>query len=225
MFNETLIPLREKKFAKTKIAIMNAFVERLNTIRFEDISIRDICESVEVSEATFFNYFPKKIDILKYFKQLGTTRIYWHLKLNEDDLTGLEKIYAAFDAIADIIRNSDFFLELVSTFTKEKIYPELIDISDAEKFYAFPDMPQLADKPCMMLDQLFKDLWEETIQQKQISPKMVQENFVIALISLMIGVPLAIRKENFKDLKKYYHEQIDVLLGSYRQAGKNKKRK
>ena len=62
--------LRERKHARTKIAIMNAFIERLEKTRFDDISIRQICKSVEVSEGTFFNYFPEKIDIINYYMNL-----------------------------------------------------------------------------------------------------------------------------------------------------------
>jgi len=53
-------PLREKKHARTKITIMAAFIKCLEKTRFEDISIRQICKSVEVSEGTFFNYFPRR---------------------------------------------------------------------------------------------------------------------------------------------------------------------
>ena len=69
--------LREKKHARTKIAIMNAFIKRLEKTRFDDISIREICKSVEVSEGTFFNYFSEKIDIINYYSHLLFLKIFW----------------------------------------------------------------------------------------------------------------------------------------------------
>ena len=54
---ETRYSLRERKYAKTKISLANAFMERLKTKRFSDIAIKEVCENVEVSEGTFYNYF------------------------------------------------------------------------------------------------------------------------------------------------------------------------
>ena len=69
--------LREKKHARTKIALMSSFIERLRNSRFEDISIRDVCKSAEISEGTFFNYFPEKIDVITYYVNLMTMKVIW----------------------------------------------------------------------------------------------------------------------------------------------------
>ncbi len=58
--------LREIKHARTKIALMKAFIEHLRHSSFEDISVKDACKRAEISEGTFFNYFPGKIDYLLY---------------------------------------------------------------------------------------------------------------------------------------------------------------
>jgi len=69
--------LRERKHAKTKIAIMDAFIKRLEKTRFDDISVRQICKDVDVSEGTFFNYFPEKIDIINYYMHLEFLQVVW----------------------------------------------------------------------------------------------------------------------------------------------------
>jgi hypothetical protein len=55
------IALREKKFAKTKIDLLNTFYEKLKTEKLEDISVKDLCMETNISYKTFFNYFSKKI--------------------------------------------------------------------------------------------------------------------------------------------------------------------
>jgi hypothetical protein len=71
-------PLRQRKYARTKLALMNAALERLKDKSLEEISVRELCEEAEVSEATFFNYFPSKTDLLVYFVQLWTIEAGWH---------------------------------------------------------------------------------------------------------------------------------------------------
>lgn len=58
------LSLREKKYAKTKLALLDAATERIGEKTFDAISVKELCEQAEVSEATFFNYFPKKQDLL-----------------------------------------------------------------------------------------------------------------------------------------------------------------
>jgi len=72
--------LRQIKHAKTRIAIMDAFIKRLEKTRFDDIAIREICKSVEISEGTFFNYFPQKIDIVNYYVSLMFIEVIWKMR-------------------------------------------------------------------------------------------------------------------------------------------------
>ena len=67
--------LRERKFARTRLKLAQALVKRLQQASLEEIVVRDLCDDVEISEATFFNYFPRKLDLLDYYTQL------WMLEL------------------------------------------------------------------------------------------------------------------------------------------------
>lgn len=71
------ITLREKKFARTKLALMRAAVARLRVKSFNDVTVKELCEEAQVSEATFFNYFPKKDDVLRYFIQIWMVEVTW----------------------------------------------------------------------------------------------------------------------------------------------------
>ncbi len=52
--------LRELKSAKKRLKLTQALVRRLALTPLEEVVMRDLCDDVEVSEITFFNYFPRK---------------------------------------------------------------------------------------------------------------------------------------------------------------------
>ena len=70
--------LREVKHARTKLDIANAFVRRLRTSRYEEISIRELCRSVEISEGRFGGM---KINKLVFSQLLGAAIIGYVLAL------------------------------------------------------------------------------------------------------------------------------------------------
>ena len=53
------IGLRERKSAKLKLGLAETLVELLEQRPLEEISVRELCEAHEISEATFFNYYFK----------------------------------------------------------------------------------------------------------------------------------------------------------------------
>ena len=52
------IPLRERKRARTRIALVEALLERLVERPLDAIQVAELVEAVDISPATFFNYFP-----------------------------------------------------------------------------------------------------------------------------------------------------------------------
>lgn len=71
--------LRERKMAQTKIAIMEAVIAMLAERPFVELSVREISEAVDISEMTFFNYFPSKSDVVVYFVQVWSVRVQWEM--------------------------------------------------------------------------------------------------------------------------------------------------
>ena len=58
-------PLRERKYAATKAALLDAVLARLHDQTLDSISVKEVCREVPVSEATFFNYFTSK-DVVRH---------------------------------------------------------------------------------------------------------------------------------------------------------------
>ena len=56
--------LRERKKARTRASILEAASELSLESGFDGLRVRDLIEHLEISEATFFNYFPSKSALL-----------------------------------------------------------------------------------------------------------------------------------------------------------------
>ena len=61
--------LRERKFARTRLALAEVVTNHLENAPLEALSVRALCERAQISEATFFNYFPKKEAIVVYLEE------------------------------------------------------------------------------------------------------------------------------------------------------------
>jgi AcrR family transcriptional regulator len=64
--------LREKQKHHTRSEIVRIAFELFATHGYEDVSVEMICDTVGISRATFFNYFPQKELILR---EIASTRV------------------------------------------------------------------------------------------------------------------------------------------------------
>jgi AcrR family transcriptional regulator len=210
--------LRERKYAKTKIGLANAFMERLKTTRFSDIPIKDVCYSVEVSEGTFYNYFPQKVDVVYYAKSLVGLKIAWEIRLKEGELSSLQLIESALDLIAQEMQPPYLFYEMISIFTGEQRKPETMTLSVLEKEYAYPDCEGIGGVEIGDIEDLFSALIKTAQDQYEINGDIDVKELLLLLMTVMIGVPLAINIDDFKNINKYYQNQLS-LLGKAIEAG------
>ena len=66
------LSLREKQKHHTRTEIVRIAFELFATHGYEDVSVEMICDTVGISRATFFNYFPQKELILR---EIASTRV------------------------------------------------------------------------------------------------------------------------------------------------------
>jgi AcrR family transcriptional regulator len=66
------LSLREKQKHYTRTEIVRVAFELFATHGYEDVSVEMICDTVGISRATFFNYFPQKELILR---EIASTRV------------------------------------------------------------------------------------------------------------------------------------------------------
>ncbi len=204
--------LREKKHAKTKIALAKAFLERLKSTRFSDISIKEVCNAVEVSEGTFYNYFSNKIELARYFERLTLLKVAWEVQKKEQQLKPLEMIEYAFDLMAIEISQPFLFYEMVSLFTTERIkLKEGQALTEAEKYFAFPKCNDIEKVEVVTIENLFSELVNKAQKKGTISKKLKANDILINLMAILIGVPLAIEIEDFDKINRLYRSQLALL--------------
>lgn len=211
--------LREKKHAKTKIALANAFIDRLKTTRFCDISIKEVCQDVEVSEGTFFNYFPQKLDVISFYHQLHFLKVEWEISQKENKYEPLKLLECAFDMFAETIKKPYLFYEIVSVFTAEHVKPKEEDLTPAEKFFAYPDCEGIEHTKVESLDKFFLKYVKQAKKRGQIGKNISTTDAVTALKAVLVGVPLAIETEEFDKIPKIFKKQLGMLKNAFSSEG------
>ena len=93
---------RERKKEETKERIFNAAMKLFKSRGFAETTIDDITEKADVAKGTFFNYFPKKEEVLRYLSEQWLEEV--EDKIAEEFKTGAppnrERMIGAFVDVA-----------------------------------------------------------------------------------------------------------------------------
>jgi len=212
--------LREIKHGKTKIAIMNAFIKLLEKARYENISIKQLCKSVEVSEGTFFNYFPEKIDIINYYVRLIFMKVIWKAKKDAPKGKYLALLNAVFARMAEEMSNANIMYQLISVMVNQQERPKGISISKIERKIVFPGYAGIDDIPSASPDDLFREYLKGAVSNGEL-PKNTQINdAVVYLTAIMVGTLLAGKFEHLENKGYHYKRQLDFLWKGLGARGK-----
>ena len=203
--------LRERKHAKTKIAIMNAFIKRLKKSRFENISILQICKDVEISEGTFFNYFSQKLDIINYYLYFLFLKVLWKTKKETPQGKYLASIEAVFKNAAQELDNINIIYQIISILIMQRERPKAITISNIEKRLAFPDYDGIEDIPVAFIDHFFEECLKAALKNGELPKKTNIDDVLVSLMAILGGTLLAAKLGNIKDHAYHYIRQLKLL--------------
>ncbi len=199
------LSLREKKQATLKLKILDTFDEKLKTKALADISVKEIAKELDISDMTFFNYFGSKKEVLIYFIELWSLEMQIHI----EGLEPLEAIYRIFEETAIMIeKNSNLFMEIVSTMALQGVEKKDIHIGKAERILRFGLETKHKEggfsdivKPLLIKLELFEG--KETL-------------IYTALFNTCFATPLFMKCPEFSDLKNRYFEQLNFILKEVR---------
>lgn len=207
--------LREKKYARTKIALMNGFIERLRNSRFENISIKDVCKCAEISEGTFFNYFPEKIDVITYYVNLMTMKLIWKARQKTPKGKSIALINAFFKEMADEFTKLDITYELISILVVQHEQPKKIVISDVEKHLIFPNVAGIEAMAPLLTDEFFRECIKGALRTGELPGSVHIDDALASLITIMVGTMVAVKFSNIKDIKYQYLRQLQMLWAGW----------
>lgn len=128
--------------AQTRLDILNAVYHLSNAINFRDLKVKSIAEEIAITEMTFFNYFQKKEDILKYM--MGIWGLDLMVQQQKHPLTGEAAIRRVFKHTAEQMKKHPrLMVNFVASLLTSEIDPMANEIEAADRFLLYPDTPEL----------------------------------------------------------------------------------
>jgi AcrR family transcriptional regulator len=212
------LPLREKKFARVRLAILSAVVQLTKERSLADISVREICQVAQVAPATFFNYFPSKEDVLVYYMRLWSIPITLQCRAVAAQRTAFDAVFAVFDYTArEMEQDPHLMFEIIAYIAQAQEPPQPPSISRAERLLAFPDLPGAEEVEPQSLDELFTALLQRALHAGELSPSTSIQAVALLLKTIFYGVPLATRGEGSQTIRHAYYAVLAVLLAGLKQ--------
>ena len=211
------LPLREKKFARVRLAILRAVLQLMQERSLAAISVREICELAQVAPATFFNYFPSKEDVLVYYMRLWSIPVTLQCRAVAAQRTVLDAVIAVFDFTAREMEQSPrLMFEIIAYIAHATEPPHPPALTRAERLLAFRDLPGAEDVEPQSIDELFTAQLKQAVRAGELPSSLEIEAVALLLKTIFYGVPLATRREGVHTIRRAYHEALEVLLGSWR---------
>lgn len=211
------LPLREKKFAHVRLAILSAVLQLMKERSLAAISVREICEVAQVAPATFFNYFPSKEDVLVYYMRLWSIPVTLQCRVVAVQSTVLDAVATVFDYTArEMEHYPRLMFEIIAYIAHATEPPHLPSLTRAERLLAFPDLPGAEDVEPQSIDELFTAQLKQAVGAGELPSSFSTDAVALLLKTIFYGVPLATRREGVSTIRRAYHEALDVLLKSLR---------
>lgn len=210
-FNQ--LPQREKKYAKTKIALLNALMNELEKKSLSSIKIKELADLADVSEPTFFNYFDSKAHILVYYIQM------WSIDMNTLAVKSEVKHSSYIETIKDIFRvtskqiaqQPQIMLEIIS-FQSQGLILNPHTISAAEKWIFFPEVDDIEVIEGLGLESILPPLISKALEAKEIPQETDKELLFLTLSSLFFGTALLILKRSPESYERYLEAQMTLIF-------------
>jgi AcrR family transcriptional regulator len=225
MEEDTPISLRERKYAQTKLALLHAAIEKMREKPLEAISVKELCDTVPVSEMTFYNYFPKKTDLLKYFIQITFIEMAWYLQYAVKNKTNLEMVEELVDFLArKVVGNSFIMTETLIHFGQERKKPEFEQISKAEQLLAFPDLPGIEEVHVKdtRLETMVEPYLRQAIEQGELPKNLDLNTVVLMTVSNFIGLVINLHLTEPELVRPLCRRQLHLLWKALRAEAEEK---
>lgn len=212
MNSSTRPTLRERKFARTRLALAEAAAQHMQAASFETLAVKALCEKVQVSEATFFNYFPKKDDLIVYLDHLWTLELNWYGQQAAAQHSGLAVIDAMFRYTSIQIQKKPGLMgEIIAHEARARQRSANPEITRAERLLAFPDLDGIEAMADDSLEHLLRAALQQGIDRGELPENTAVTTAMVGLVSIFYGVPLALQHSNPAAVGAMYRQQMTIL--------------
>ncbi len=202
--------LRERKHARTRLDLLAAMREGLASRSLEELAVRDLAVAAEVSEATFYNYFPSKAELALYLVQVWSVDVGWHAQVARPR-GPRAAITAIFDATAAQIAQAPRVMgEIIAVQARLDRKPTIAPMTALEKRLAFPDRPGIDAIDVVGLDGLLPPLIAAARETGELPAALDGEAALLSLVSVFFGVPLILARRAPAMVVAAYREQVAI---------------
>lgn len=206
------LPLRQRKFARTKLGLLNAALEAIRTRSLDEVPAKELADAVSISPASFFNYFPRKADLLTYYIQLWSIEMAWYgreFAAARGGLAAIEEVFAM--SAARVAENPAPMGEIIAAQARQTGTPEFHEITLAERLLAFPELADIDNIEGKGLDTLLPPLIARAIKAGELPKRTDRQAVLMSLATIFLGLPVILRRAPAGTLGKAYHAQLQLL--------------
>lgn len=205
------MPLRERKFAETKIRILNVFLKKLKQKDLDEISVVEICESADISYKTFFNYFEKKSDLLAYYLQFWSIEGQYILSTFEN-CSFEERVNKKFQMVAEnYSENYKIVKEIVAFLALNWNNIKIAKLTPAEYIVKFPKYKGVENYQFKPIDWMLVSYLEEAKKSGEFSNSLDNSVVFSMIRSIFFWVILSVNDGNSKTIENLYREQLNMV--------------
>ena len=128
--------------AQTRLNVLDAVYRLTDKSNFRDLKVKSIAAEIGITEMTFFNYFQKKEDILKYM--MGIWALDIMVLQHRQPLSGEAGIRRVFAHTAQQVKKHPRLMaNFVASLLTSDVDPVANDIEPADRFLLYPDSTEL----------------------------------------------------------------------------------
>jgi len=214
-------PLRARKRARTRVALVQALLPQLAERTLDEVPVAELAAAAEVSQATFFNYFPTKADLLAHFIQLWSLRVGAEARrIHAEQASALRAIEGLFRSTAEQTAASPgVMLEIIAFQARldPAASPEPVEL--AERLLFLPDEPDVMGLDDMGLGELLPRWIGEAVAGGELPADADVGVLTVAAVSIFFGVPLVVGRSEPSSIAPMYQLQLQLLWAGARSQG------
>jgi len=196
-----------------------ALSSALAELNLNDISVKSLCHEAEVSEATFFNYFPSKQELMAYLVQLWLLELGWQVQHGAEAAKGLPAIQHLFEQVARIcVSRPGLMRELIAWLARGGQLNEAMELGPLERTLAFPDLGGVDAITIKGIDALIVPHLEYAIRKGELPDNTLVPTLLSLLLAVAFGVPLALLSTHPVKIADLYRQQLQLVWSGVRAA-------
>ena len=211
------LSLRDRKAADTRDGLLEARLRRLDSRPLSDIPVKELCQEVGVSQATFFNYFGGKEDLILFFLGLWSVDMAATAAAHDpaDPLGAIEAIFLSTAAQSDA--HPGILAEIIALQARTRVQRAGPAPTDADLLRAFPERPELLAAPRDAgLDSLIPPLVVRAVALGHLPPHTDPGEVLVATATIFFGAAVLRRQAPDLPAEVAYRRQLRRLWTALR---------